>query len=382
MKKSLLTLAIGSLVAGGAYAQSSVTLYGIADASVHYTTNADANNHGQTAMDDGAITQSRWGIKGSEALGNNLKAIFQLENGYSLTNGKMNGSNTGQLFNRQAYVGLAGDFGAVKLGRQYTEGFNFFGDYDPLTIGNYTGNSWMYYSLTQLRRNNVVSYSGSFNGLDVGASYGFGETPGSFTKAGGTPTTQNQGSNTPYFGVRAAYTYGPFGVGGVYQEIRDPNGNKQQMWGAAGKYTIGPAKIFLGYIGGRDRTGQMDNILNNAAVVTTTRNPAADTRGTAAANSNPRKDTLGYVGATYNVTPALALTGAFYADYVEGKNAIAGSDGKGRRYTAAFIAEYSLSKRTQLYGAADFNKVSGATTTELPGRNNQTSFGAGIRHIF
>jgi predicted porin len=48
---------------------------------------------------------------------------------------------------------------APKLGRQYTEGFNFFGDYDPLTIGNYTGNSWMYYSLTQLRRNNVVSYS-------------------------------------------------------------------------------------------------------------------------------------------------------------------------------------------------------------------------------
>ncbi|WP_035881214.1 porin [Cupriavidus metallidurans] len=380
MKKSLLTLALGSLFAGGAYAQTSVTLYGIADASIHYTTNADAANHGRVAVDDGAITQSRWGLKGAEALGNNLKAIFQLENGYSLDNGTMNGASTGQLFNRQAYVGLAGDFGAVKLGRQYTEGFNFFGDYDPLTIGNYTGNSWMYYSLTQLRRNNVVSYGGSFSGFDFGASYGFGEVPGSFTKASGTTTNVNNATNTPYFGVRAAYNYGPFGIGGVYQEIRDANGNKQQMWGAAGKYSIGPAKLFLGYIGGRDHTGQMDNILNNAAVITTNANSVPSPLGTAAANANPRKDTLGYIGATYQATPALALTGAFYADYVENKNGIA--DNNGRRYTAALIAEYSLSKRTQVYGAADFNKVSGATTTELPGRNNQTSFGAGVRHIF
>lgn len=374
MKKSLLTLAIGSLVAGGAYAQTSVTLYGIADAAVHYTTNADAANHGQVALDNGAVTQSRWGLKGAEALGNNLKAIFQLENGYNLDNGTM--SSSGQLFNRQAYVGLAGDFGTVKLGRQYTEGFNFFGDYDPLTIGNWNGNSWMYYSLTQLRRNNVISYSGSFSGLDVGVSYGFGETPGSFTRASGS----GAGTNSPYFGARAAYTWGPIGVGGVYQEIRDTNGNKQQMWGASGKYTWGPAKFFLGYIGGKDHTGQMDAILNNALVVTTTRWTVPTTAGTVAANNNPRKDTLGFIGMTYNVTPALALTGAFYGDYVENKNGIA--DNNGRRYTAAFVAEYSLSKRTQVYGAADWNKVSGATEMELPGRGNQTSFGAGIRHIF
>ena len=375
MKKSLLALAVGSLCAGSAFAQTSVTLYGIVDNSVHYTTNADAQNHSRMEVDNGAITQSRWGIKGAEALGNNLKAIFQLENGFNGPDGTM--SSSGQIFNRQAYVGLAGDFGSVKLGRQYTEGFNFFGDYDPLTIGNYNGNSWMYYSLTQLRRNNVISYSGSFSGLDVGLSYGFGETPGSFTKASGS----GAGTNSPYFGARVAYNWGPFGVGGVYQEIRDTNGNKQQMWGAAGKYTVGPAKIFVGYIGGKDKTGVIDNTLNNALVVSTTRwnNPTgAQLAGLAPAN--PRKDTLGYAGVTYNVTPALALTGAFYGDYVENKNGI--NDNNGRRYTAAFIAEYSLSKRTQVYGAADWNKVSGATQTELPGRGNQTSFGAGIRHIF
>ncbi|CAG9183668.1 Outer membrane porin protein 32 [Cupriavidus laharis] len=370
MKKSAIVLAAGSLLAGSAFAQTSVTLYGIADVSLRYTNNADAGNHSQTQLTDGAVTQSRWGLKGSEALGNNLKAIFQLENGYSVDNGTMNSS--GQLFNRQAYVGLAGDFGAVKLGRQYTEGFNFFGDYDPLTIGNYTANAWPFF-LTQFRANNVVSYGGKFGGLNVGASYGFGERPGSFTHAQTNPPN----GNAPYFGARAAYEVGPFGFGGVYQEIRDTNGNKQQMWGAAGKYSIGPAKIFLGYVGGKDRTGVIDNSFMNASAASTT--PAAKTLIAGGAQSNPRKDNLGYIGVTYQATPALALTGVFYGDHIENKN---GTTSSGNRYTGVLLAEYSLSKRTQVYGTVDYNKLTGAAQTELPGKNNQTGVAAGIRHIF
>ncbi|WP_218275045.1 porin, partial [Pseudomonas sp. GW460-13] len=82
----------------------------------------------------------------------------------------------------------------------------------------------------------------------------FGEKPGSFTHAQTNPPN----GNAPYFGARAAYESGPWGVGGVYQEFRDVNGNKQQMWGAAGKYAFGPAKVFLGYIGGKDKTGLID----------------------------------------------------------------------------------------------------------------------------
>lgn len=367
-KRSAMVLATGSLLAGSALAQSSVTLYGVADVSMRYTTNSNAANNGQLQMTDGAISQSRWGLKGAEALGNNLKAIFQLEGGYSLDNGTMNSS--GQLFNRQAYVGLAGDFGAVKLGRQYAEGFTFFAFYDPLTIGNYTANAWPFY-LTQIRVNNVVSYEGTFSGLTVGASYGFGERPGSMTHAGTNPPN----GNAPYYAVRAAYETGPFGVGGVFQEIRDVNGNKQQMWGAAGKYTIGPAKVFVGYVGGKDRTGVIDNsFLNNSSLA-----PAASAV-TAGAASNPRKDTLGYVGVSYQATSALTLTGAFYGDYVENKNGVSGNNG--RRYTGVLLAEYMLSKRTELYGTVDYNKVSGGTSTELPGRGNQTGVAAGIRHIF
>ncbi|MGO4765555.1 porin [Cupriavidus sp. 2KB_3] len=357
MKKSLLTLAIGSLLAGSAYAQTSVTLYGIVDQSIRFQTNADAGNHSQTQLTNGAITNSRWGIKGSEALGNNLKAIFQLENGFDPDTGRAN--QNGSLFGRQAYVGLSGEFGTVKLGRQYTEGFNFFGDFDPLTIGNYDNNAWPFF-LTQFRNNNVVSYAGSFAGLNVGASYGFGESAGSMTRS-------------QYWGTRASYDIGPFGFGGVYQEVRDPLGNKQQMWGAAGKVGFGAAKVFLGYIGGKDRTGLIDANFFSPA------NTANPIPAGGNAQANPREDMIGYVGATYQVTPALAVTGVFYGDHIKGKN---GLDNSGNRYTGVLLAEYSLSKRTQVYGTVDYNKVTGAAVTELPGKNNQTGVAAGIRHIF
>jgi predicted porin len=362
MKKSALTLAIGTLLAGSAYAQSSVTLYGIVDQSIRFTSNANANDDSKFELTNGAITNSRWGIKGSEALGNNLKAIFQLENGFDPDTGRANQNNS--MFGRQAYVGLSGDFGTIKLGRQYTEGFQLFGDFDPLTIGNYNNNAWPFF-LTQLRNNNVVSYDGKFGGLNVGASYGFGE------QAGSMRTNQ-------YWGARASYAYGPFAVGGVFQEIRVGADNKQQMWGVAGRYTVGQAKAFLGYIGGKDETGVIDGAYMNVDLTSTTSRNAVPAGGNAAAN--PREDMIFYTGVTYQLTPALALTGAFYYDDIDNKNGIAGNDGK--RYTGVLLAEYALSKRTQVYGTVDYNKVKGGAITEMPGKSNQTGVGVGIRHIF
>lgn len=91
---------------------------------------------------------------------------------------------------------------------------------------------------------------------------------------------------------------------------------------------------------------------------------------------------------TYQVTPALALTGAFYYDKISNAALTAGNDGK--RYTAVLLAEYALSKRTQVYGTVDYNKVKDAALPELSGggnatgigKSNQTSAGVGIRHIF
>ncbi|EHP43062.1 outer membrane porin [Cupriavidus basilensis OR16] len=347
-------LMLGALAAGNACAQGSVTLYGIVDQSIRFTTNANAQNDHNVALANGAVTNSRFGFKGEEALGSDLKAVFRLENGFDPQNGKTN--QNGRLFGRYAYVGLSSSLGTIRLGRQSTEGFNLFGEFDPLTIGNYTANSWPYF-ITVGRIDNALSYDGTFGGLNVGASYGFGEQPGSM-------------SQNAYWGARAAYTVGRFSLGGVYQETRDPASHAQRMWGVAGRYASGGANLFLGYLGGRDATGSLDGALNDSSRTVSYGSYAA----------NPRKDNTFYSGITYQATPALALTGVFYYDDIRNVNAIRGNGGK--RYAGVLLAEYSLSRRTQLYGTVDHNVVSGGAASELPGRGNQTGASLGIRHSF
>src|ERR1700754_2644035 len=118
MKKRYYALACSSLFATQfAHAQSSVTLYGLLDAGIQYTNNV-VTGGSLFRQTSGNINGSRFGLRGSEDLGSGLKAIFVLEGGISLNNGKS--AQDGRLFGRQAYVGLNSDtYGIVSLGRQY-----------------------------------------------------------------------------------------------------------------------------------------------------------------------------------------------------------------------------------------------------------------------
>ncbi len=108
MKKTLIALAV--LAASGAtFAQSSVTLYGIADVVIHKDKNVSA------AMTSGGVSTSRLGFKGSEDLGGGLMANFKIERSIALDTGSDAGS-----WDRYAYVGLSGGFGEVKLGKTGT----------------------------------------------------------------------------------------------------------------------------------------------------------------------------------------------------------------------------------------------------------------------
>ncbi len=351
-KFALLTTA-GVAMSGTAFAQSSVTLYGIVDQSIRYTTNSNAANDSMVQMTNGAITNSRWGLKGTEDLGGGMQVFFRLESGFEPETGALDSNNT--LFNRYAYVGLTSNFGTVKLGRQATVGMDLFGDLDPLTVGNYMANSWPFY-LTQGYVSSAVTYEKSLAGFVFAASYGFGGQAGSM-------------SADSYWGIRSSYTRGPLMVGAVYQQTRDDASRSQQMWGAAAKYTIGPASLFLGYVGGTDATGMIDDYLNTQTVKT------------GSYIDNPRKDAIGYTGIVYQVTQAVSVTGAFYYDSMRNVNGLA--DNAGKRYTGVIEAEYALSKSTQVYGTVDYNKVNGGAVTQLPGSNsNQTGVAVGLRHMF
>ncbi len=115
MKKFGFTLMLGALAAGSTQAESSVTLYGIVDQSIRFTTNADASNNNKMELTNGAVTNSRFGLRGEESLGSDLKAVFRLENGFDPDTGKTN--QNGRLFGRYAYVGLSGHYGTIRLGR-------------------------------------------------------------------------------------------------------------------------------------------------------------------------------------------------------------------------------------------------------------------------
>lgn len=181
-RTALLSFALGALCAH-AQAQDNVTLYGIIDAGINYVSNVRGTNGGgssQFALTSGPMQGSRWGIKGSEDLGGGLKAIFTLENGFTVNTGTA--AQGGTEFGRQAFVGLSGAFGKVTLGRQYDMGVDF--------VAPYTANRYLGYfaahpddldNLNQtVRLNNSIKYvSPEYHGLSAGIVYAFGGKPGS-----------------------------------------------------------------------------------------------------------------------------------------------------------------------------------------------------------
>ncbi|MBN9116518.1 MAG: porin, partial [Pandoraea sp.] len=125
-------LVLAGLAAGAvpAFAQSSVTLYGIVDDAMTYSSNQ--NGKSNTYLRSGNLAGSRWGLRGTEDLGGGTKALFQLENGFDLNNGTLGAS--GSMFNRQAFVGLKNDrLGTVTIGRQYTPYYLMVGTIGPTT---------------------------------------------------------------------------------------------------------------------------------------------------------------------------------------------------------------------------------------------------------
>ena len=125
MKKSLIALAVLA-ASGAAMAQSSVSLYGVADVWFGSVKDgAPGARTSQTVVESGGVTDSRWGLKGSEDLGGGLKANFLLEQGFNLDSGAFSDTNGDGVadtgFNRQAYVSLSSNsFGEVKLGKVAT----------------------------------------------------------------------------------------------------------------------------------------------------------------------------------------------------------------------------------------------------------------------
>ncbi|WP_144146811.1 porin [Paraburkholderia sp. BCC1884] len=340
-----------------AHAQSSVTLYGVADASLRYLTGADKNDDAQFLLANGAISQSRWGLHGQEGLGGGTYAVFDLQNGFNITNGTL--SSSGVLFNRNAYVGIGNHtYGLLKIGEQDNPVFQLlFDGWDPLAVGNYFQNEWL-----------PVALSGALRGERNMALYTFDRGPltarGSFS-LGGVAGDFNSGSLKV---LAVAYNPSPFGVEVGFVQGYNATDFAQTAFNVQLRYRSQPIELWAGYYNSVDHTGSVDAFLMGADAV-----PSA---------SSPRKDNAFVAGAAYAVSPTVKLTGAAYYDSIRNIVGTPGSAGEGKRFTYVALAEYFVSRSITVYATADYNRVTGAASDEEPNGQSQFGAGTGIRYRF
>ncbi|MEM5316476.1 porin [Paraburkholderia sp. JHI869] len=214
-KGKLIGAAVVSVMASAAHAQSSVTLYGLLDQGINYISND--GGHANWTNSSGVLNGPRWGLKGAEDLGGGLKAVFVLENGFSISSGAL---AQGRMFARQAYVGLSSTrFGTVTLGRQYDSIIDYV---QPTPSSNiYIGVGHPFDNdnlINSFRINNSIKYSSpNFNGLTFGGLYGFSNSPG-------TAETSGFASNRAW-SVGANYQTGGLMLAAGYLRLSSPNSN-------------------------------------------------------------------------------------------------------------------------------------------------------------
>ncbi|AZG10459.1 porin [Pigmentiphaga sp. H8] len=341
MKKTLIAAAVLAGMAGTAHAQSSVTLYGIMDMGYLYskTEGMKARN----ALDSGLQSESRFGLRGSEDLGNGLKANFLLEAGINADDGT---SSQSGLFNRQSWVGLSSNtLGEIRLGRQFILGSQFFTNIDPFgTTFRQAGMGSTFIAANQVRNSNSVMYfSPTWNGFQGAIGYSFNRSTNESPVAG----TNNRAITS---GLR--YANGPIEVALTYDQVEpSTGGNVGRSTQLGGTYDFGVVKLH--------------------AAIADQRNVAVNVGDIPGWNGRFAKKTLSYmVGASAPVG-----TGSLFGSYQKAKDW--DIEGFSVGYT------YPLSRRTNAYAFfSNMDNVGHYGSAVTTGDKTTRQFGVGLRHMF
>ena len=335
MKKSLVALAALAVV-GAASAQSTVTMYGLIDQSLATASTKNSGTGAETTQNsikNGVSNGSRIGFKGTEDLGGGLKADFLVE--LSLTPDE----KAADMVNRQSYVGLSGNFGAVTVGRQYTPYYNTQLALDQ--VGGVSAPGYVVNNhIRELRNSNAVQYTSptisGFTGV-------FQVAAGEETKA--APGANQAGKN---YGLSAVYAAGPLVAGFALDSIATPvpTTAKQDVWAAGASYDFNVAKAAFAY--------SKLNATSNVGA------PDVDSKGWNLSVAVPLGATtlsanLGRANVTQTGTNEVTINGY------------------------QLRANYALSKRTTAYAVYGSDKTEVATVAGDV-KNTQTS--VGIRHTF
>jgi predicted porin len=381
MKKQYVALAIAAGVASHAHAQSAVTLYGIIDAGISYQTHTNPAGSSTWALqqgNEGFLSGSRFGLTGKEDLSGGWYAGFTLENGFLAGSGRLD--QQGQLFGRQAFVKLGQQrYGEFALGRQYTTANTMLYYVDPLGVGAAPTNSWQVF-LTGQRYDNAVSYTGNYGPLQAIMEYAAGGIAGN---------TRARSS------ISAGLKYAPNSVTAVadVQQTNDTQGRYARLYLAGVKVPAGPVDLYANYLHS-DREAGFDSSNGGTDTASITSMTSGSPTAAAAINrvfASHRRDDFFTVGAAWHIAPQLQLIGAGMYDRTLAQSF------SGTRTTGYGVLDYYLSKRTDVYLAAAYDRVTGgwaglfgnatsnaaaASGIGLNGRNEQVSTFAGLRHKF
>lgn len=335
MKKSLLALAVAAALPAVAFAQTNIVLNGSLDMSLE-SVNADANGGPVNGKSDLRVTNGVWAgsrlaVTGTEELGGGLKGIFNIEHRLSPDTGTVTSGAT--FWAGQAWVGLQGGFGAIRLGRQYTPLFR------AIVPGDTTGYSWYNNSVglagTAVRFNNDISYqSPVLGGFTLHAAYAAGEAPA--TAAG---VIDNKLGDT--LGVAGVGAFGPVNFGVGFHSIEQAPGVDKRT----------EAAVSVGAKFGNFGVGLAGAQTDNGAAI-----------------NNKRKAFFGSLSAGIGA-------GTVYLTFVKDDQGLNNQDNTGLGLTYS----HGLSKRTFMYASVGLNTIDGA-----PGQQDTKprSIALGVRHFF
>ncbi|MBE5701611.1 MAG: porin [Sutterella sp.] len=358
MKKTLAAVAVLGAFAGSAVA-ADVTLYGLVDYSVRYQ-NLDADMAGvdktnKVDMKSGANSGSRFGLKGTEDLGNGVKVGFVLENGFDADTGALGDKKGNRLFDREAQLFVDGSFGRVSFGRvgqlaSANGSYGLLGVTGPFSTGYGDATSGLKFVGANgfTRFDNTITYmTPSFGGLTVYAQYS-----SSVSSTG----TENESDTDRAYGIGAKFVgagltlvgvvdstnYQSFGEGAVSKDMDDA-----LTVTLGGNYDFQVAKVYFG--------GQY---FDNAKTVATT-NVIVDT------NNNKAKIGSGYTLGSLGAegwglglgvgVPVMGGTASAYAGYLDA-DSVDDSDASLKRFTGAVGYSYTFSKRTSMYSTLSYTK--------------------------
>lgn len=382
MKKTLAAVAVLGAFAGSALA-ADVQLYGIVDTGVGYN-HVDVDGLGDKQdidtfqMKSGQASGSRWGLKGTEDLGNGLTVGFILEDGFSSDTG----ADSAPMFNRESSLFIEGGFGKLAMGRMGSLN-NGQSSWAKVGMINAFGTSdWGDYSVqvgnvmsTAAQWDNMVAYqTPDFAGFKVYAQYGMGNTVTDYD------SVENESSSDRYYALGATYNNGPFAAYFAVDSINyaswdNKTGTGEDMDDSltvtlGGSYDFEAVKVYLG-------AQYFDEVkLSNFKGVI---------KAAGVGQSNKVK---GYGISLTGDAPVLggkAMFGIGYTDAESADSEDKSADVELQRYVVSVGYDYPFSKRTDVYAVASYMQDSWedkSTANKVEGDPSAYTLYVGLRHRF